>query len=115
MSRPVSCDPPLSAATMVSVAGCDAPQASADRAVSTPVAPASIAVKYVIGAKPVVECVWMLTGRLQPLTSAATRERALAGARIPATSSTPIQSAPICLRRLADRTNQASSCAGLGL
>ena len=111
----MSYGPSCRLATIVSVAGCDAPQASAESAVSTPVAPASMAAKYEMGASAVVECEWMLTGSLVPLTSALTSVRAVTGARMPATSSMPIQSAPSAFNRFADRTSQGSSSTGLGL
>jgi len=55
---------------MLSVAGWDAPPASGDIAVSTMLAPASIAAMYAIGAMPVVQCEWTTTGRLTASRSA---------------------------------------------
>src|SRR6267143_1922155 len=57
----------------------------------------------------------MLTGNLVALVIAVTRPRASMGARMPATSSIPIQSTPMAFSRLADLTVRASSATGLGL
>ena len=57
----------------------------------------------------------MVTGNLVALVIAVTRPRASTGARMPATSSIPIQSTPMAFRRLADLTTRDSSATGLGL
>src|SRR5260370_28837678 len=114
-SRPVSYGPSRRLATMVSVAGWEGPQASGESAVWMPAAPASIAAKYEMGASAVVECEWTLTGNLVAPAIALTSALAGIGARIPATSSIPIQSAPMAFNRLAHLTIRASSTTGLGL